>query len=131
MPYIDGGDQELGPAKKEPRRTLEPDEQDRLSGDMRELYDRLLPSAESEERRAELVDKLDRILKETWPERDVRVNVFGSSGNLLSSTDSDVDICLTTTANGGMNMHSLAKALDKRTFLAEPCNFATRADTAF
>jgi len=49
MPYLDGGDQELAPPKKEPRRTLDPHEQDKLSGDMRELYDRLLPSQQSEQ----------------------------------------------------------------------------------
>lgn len=114
MPYIDGGDQELGPPKKEPKRTLTPNEQDKLSGDMRELYDRLLPSEESEDRRSKLVAKLDRILNEEWPDNDIRVNVFGSSGNLLSSTDSDVDICITTPLKKLESMHSLAALLDKR-----------------
>lgn len=114
MPYVEGGDQELGPPKKEPKRTLTPDEQDKLSGDMRELYDRLLPSQESEDRRGKLVEKLDRILNEEWPDNNIRVNVFGSSGNLLSSTDSDVDICVTTPLKKLESMHSLAALLDKR-----------------
>jgi len=89
IPYKDGGNDPLPPPKTEPKKALEPDEEDKLSGDMRELYDRLLPSKESEERRAKLVSKLEDILEKTWPGNDIKVNVFGSSGNLLSSTDSD------------------------------------------
>jgi DNA polymerase sigma len=116
IPYVDGGHEELGPPKKEPKKTLDPNEQDRLSGDMRELYDRLLPSEESEERRAKLLVKLDRILNEEWPGNDIRVNVFGSSGNLLSTTDSDVDICITTPLRKLDSMHALAQLLARRTF---------------
>jgi DNA polymerase sigma len=92
---------------------LEPDEREKLSGDMRELYDRLLPSEESEERRAQLVKKLERILNEEWPGHDIRVNVFGSSGNLLSSSDSDVDICITTPLKKLETMHAIATLLNK------------------
>jgi DNA polymerase sigma len=113
IPYVDGGNEELGPPKKEPKKTLEPDEHEKLSGDMRELYDRLLPSQESEERRAQLVTKLERILNEEWPGNDIRVNVFGSSGNLLSSSDSDVDICITTPLKKLETMHAIAMLLDK------------------
>lgn len=56
---------------------------------MRELYDRILPSAESEERRAKFKQKLERILNEQWPGNDIKVHVFGSSGNMLCSSDSD------------------------------------------
>ena len=115
IPYVDGGNEELGPPKKEPKSTLDPDEDKKLSGDMRELYDRLLPSAESEERRAKLIQKLERILNDEWPGQDIRVNVFGSSGNLLSSTDSDVDICITTPLKRLESMHSLAALLHRRT----------------
>jgi DNA polymerase sigma len=110
---VDGGNEELGPPKKEPKKTLEPDEHEKLSGDMRELYDRLLPSQESEERRAQLVKKLERILNEEWPGNDIRVNVFGSSGNLLSSSDSDVDICITTPLKKLETMHAIAMLLNK------------------
>ena len=89
IPYKDGGNEPLPPPQKEPKHMLEPDEDDKLSGDMRELYDRLLPSEESEERRRKLVIKLEEILNNEWPCHDIRVNVFGSSGNLLSSSDSD------------------------------------------
>lgn len=115
IPYVDGGNEELGPPKKEPKKSLEPDEHEKLSGDMRELYDRLLPSQESEDRRTKLVEKLDRILNAEWPGNDIRVNVFGSSGNLLSSSDSDVDICITTPLKKLESMHSIAVLLSKST----------------
>ncbi|KAF2164672.1 hypothetical protein M409DRAFT_56485 [Zasmidium cellare ATCC 36951] len=126
MPYNEGGDQELRPPKKEPKRTLTPNEQDKLSGDMRELYDRLLPSQESEDRRARLIEKLDRILNEEWPDSDIHVNVFGSSGNLLSSTDSDVDICITTPLKKLESMHSLAALLDKNGMEKVVCRAAAK-----
>ncbi|EMC98876.1 hypothetical protein BAUCODRAFT_46923, partial [Baudoinia panamericana UAMH 10762] len=85
----------------------------KLSGDMRELYDRLLPSPESEERRARLVEKLHKMMSDEWPEANIRVNVFGSSGNLLSSSDSDVDICITTSKQGLDSMHALAMLLHR------------------
>jgi predicted nucleotidyltransferase len=115
IPYVDGGNEELGPPKKEPKKTLQPDEEKKLSADMRELYNRLLPSDESEERRTKLVKKLNRILNDRWPGNGIRVNVFGSSGNLLSSTDSDVDICVTTPPSKSLeSMHSLAQTLAGR-----------------
>lgn len=113
IPYVEGGNEELGPPKKELKKTLDPDEHEKLSGDLRELYDRLLPSEESEKRRAQLVEKLERILNEEWPGNDIRVNVFGSSGNLLSSSDSDVDICITTPLKKLESMHSIAMLLHK------------------
>lgn len=91
----------LGPDKLEPelaplKQKLSPAEDDKLSGDMRELYDRLLPSEESENRRRRLVRKLEKLLNDRWPGHDITVHVFGSSGNNLGTTDSDVDICITT-----------------------------------
>ncbi|KAI7226360.1 Nucleotidyltransferase [Hortaea werneckii] len=112
IPYTEGGEKELEPPQKEPKKHMEPQEEDKLSGDMRELYDRLLPSDESEERRRKLVKKFERIMNDEWPNNDIRVNVFGSSGNLLSSTDSDVDICVTTPLKKLESMHSLAMLLD-------------------
>lgn len=88
MPYSLGG--ELLPEEKEPsKKHLEPDEDKKLEGDMKEVYDQLLPSAESEERRTKLVQKLESLLNTQWPGNDIRVRVFGSSGNKLCSSDSD------------------------------------------
>ncbi|KAF2481360.1 hypothetical protein BDY17DRAFT_317986 [Neohortaea acidophila] len=113
IPYVEGGNEELGPPKKEPKKFLEPDEHHKLSGDMRELYDRLLPSQESEDRKKQLLRKLERILNEEWPGQDIRVHVFGSSGNDLSSSDSDVDICITTPLKKLESMHAIATLLHK------------------
>lgn len=72
-----------------PKACLNPEEDEKLSGDMRELYDRLLPSGESQDRRRRLVEKLSRILHSEWPGNEFKVHVFGSSGNLLCTTESD------------------------------------------
>ena len=88
VPYSLGGDK-LERASTMPKKYLDPNEEDKLSGDMRELYNRILPSAESEDRRAKFIKKLEKILHEQWPGNDIEVHVFGSSGNLLCSSDSD------------------------------------------
>ncbi|KAK2737789.1 hypothetical protein FQN55_000900 [Onygenales sp. PD_40] len=95
IPYSLGSEllpKELAPLKEQ----LDPAEEKKLSGDMRELYDRLLPSQESEQRRSKFVHKLEKLLNKQWPGNDITVRVFGSSGNKLCSSDSDVDICITT-----------------------------------
>ncbi|KAK7526803.1 uncharacterized protein IWZ02DRAFT_182543 [Phyllosticta citriasiana] len=96
-----------------PKASLNPDEDEKLSGDMRELYDRLLPSGESQDRRRRLVEKLSRILHSEWPGNEFKVHVFGSSGNLLCTTESDVDICIQTPMRKLESVHMLAEALAK------------------
>lgn len=88
IPYSVGGDQ-LERPKVMPKKYLAPAEEGKLSGDMRELYDRILPSKESDERRAKFKQKLEHILNEQWPGNEIKVHVFGSSGNMLCSNDSD------------------------------------------
>lgn len=88
IPYHIGGDQ-LEKAKTTPRKFLNPADEEKLSGDMRELYDRILPSAESNARRAKLKEKLELLLNNQWPGNDITVHIFGSSGNLLCTSDSD------------------------------------------
>lgn len=85
----DIGDEILEKVKEEPKKALDPNEDDKLSGDMRELYDRLLPTQESEERRQKLVEKLERILSKEWPGNEFTVHVFGSSENMLCTSESD------------------------------------------
>lgn len=63
--------------------------EEKLSGDMRELYDRLLPSAESDARRVRLMEKLEKILYQEWPGNEFKAHIFGSSGNLLCTSESD------------------------------------------
>lgn len=87
MPYTLGGDvlpEEKGPLKEQ----LGPEEE-KLTADMTEIYDRLLPSAESDDRRQQLVRKLEKLFNDQWPGREIKVHVFGSSGNKLCSSDSD------------------------------------------
>ncbi|KAF2400989.1 hypothetical protein EJ06DRAFT_521635 [Trichodelitschia bisporula] len=107
------GDALLDPPAEEPKSALDPDEEKKLTGDMRELYDRLLPSPESEARRLQFVKKLDKILHTEWPGNDFTVLIFGSSGNLLCTNDSDVDICIQTPMKSLETMHPLAEALHK------------------
>lgn len=65
------------------------EEERKLSTDMREIYDRLLPSPAVEDNREKLVQKLEKMFNDEWPGHDIRVHRFGSSGNLLCSDDSD------------------------------------------
>lgn len=88
MPYTLGGDllpEEKGALQEQ----LGEEEEQKLTADMMEIYDRLLPSAESDDRRQHLVRKLERLFNDQWPGRDIKVHIFGSSGNKLCSSDSD------------------------------------------
>jgi hypothetical protein len=122
----------LEKAPEEPKKTLDPHEDDKLSGDMRELYDRLQPPDENTQRRNQFVKKLQDILETEFPGNEFKVHVFGSSGNMLYTSESDgrsctvspawplltatiVDICIQTPMKRLEEMHQLAEALAKRT----------------
>lgn len=85
----DIGDAPLERPKEVPKKALSPDEEKKLSGDMRELYDRLLPTPDRDKKRLQFVDKLGRILRKEWPGNEFHVHVFGSSGNMLCTNESD------------------------------------------
>ena len=68
---------------------LSEDEERALTTDMRELFNRLLPTDDIEKNRQKLVHKLEKLFNDEWPGHDIRVHLFGSSGNLLCSDDSD------------------------------------------
>lgn len=76
---------------------LSENDERQLTTDMRTFYDRLKPTDAVEEKRHKLVQKLEKLLNDAWPGCSIRVNLFGSSGNLLCTDDSDVDICIETT----------------------------------
>jgi hypothetical protein len=95
VPYSLGPDR-LEPDPEVPKSLLTPSEESRLTTDIQELYSRLLPTPASEERREKLVGKLQSMLRDQWPGHNIQVNVFGSTGNKLGATGSDVDICITT-----------------------------------
>ncbi|KAL4792374.1 hypothetical protein BDV19DRAFT_255254 [Aspergillus venezuelensis] len=96
IPYSIGAD--MLPEEKEGlKERLPPEEENKLTEEMLKVYHRLLPSSESETRRRKFVRKLEDLLNRQWPGSEIKVHVFGSSGNKLCSSDSDVDICISTT----------------------------------
>ena len=95
IPYSLGGDK-LEPSPRKVKKHLEASEEETLSGDMEELYGKILPSPESEDRRARFLVKLERILNDRWPGNNIKVHVFGSTGNLLYTSDSDGTMALST-----------------------------------
>ncbi|EEA28999.1 hypothetical protein EYB26_002254 [Talaromyces marneffei] len=110
IPYSIGGD--LLPEEKIGlKEGLNKEEEEKLSAEMQDLYEQLLPSAESDERRRQLVQKLEKLFNEQWPGNNIDVHVFGSSGNKLCTSDSDVDICITTSFKQLENVCLLAEVL--------------------
>lgn len=89
IPYSVGNDRLEKLDLQTVKSKLTEDEERKLATDMREVYDRLLPTAAVEENRKKLVLKLEKIFNDEWPGHDIRVHLFGSSGNLLCSDDSD------------------------------------------
>jgi hypothetical protein len=87
--YTDNGTDRLPKLDPSPQATLNSEEEDKLKADMRTLYDRLLPTSDSSRSREQVVDKLQNILTEAWPGKSIRVAIFGSSGNLLYTSNSD------------------------------------------
>ncbi|KAL2016174.1 hypothetical protein VTK56DRAFT_4092 [Thermocarpiscus australiensis] len=96
MPYSLGTDRLEKVDSDKIKSKLSEEEERKLEADMRELYNRLLPTEEIENNRRKLVKKLEKLFNDEWPGHDIKVHLFGSSGNLLCSDDSDVDICITT-----------------------------------
>ncbi|KAH8885631.1 hypothetical protein GQ53DRAFT_351022 [Thozetella sp. PMI_491] len=96
MPYSIGTEKLEKVGRDKIKDKLPDDVEKKLTTDMRELYDRLLPTEEIEKHRQKLVQKLEKLFNEEWPGHDIRVHLFGSSGNLLCTDDSDVDMCITT-----------------------------------
>lgn len=95
IPYSLGADilsEEKGALKEQ----LSSDEEKKLSTELMDLYDRLLPSAESDDRRRQLVQKLEKLFNDQWPGHNIKANIFGSSGNKLCSSDSDGRFSLDT-----------------------------------
>ncbi|KAJ5919706.1 hypothetical protein N7454_009541 [Penicillium verhagenii] len=113
IPYNLGTD--ILPEEKEAlKEKLEPEQEQKLTAEIMDLYDRLLPSAESDDRRRQLVQKLEKLFNDQWPGHEIKANVFGSSGNKLCSSDSDVDICITTNLKDLEHVCLLAEVLAKR-----------------
>ncbi|ETN40376.1 uncharacterized protein HMPREF1541_04653 [Cyphellophora europaea CBS 101466] len=110
VPYSLGPDK-LPPDSTNAAKQLSHDREQCLTRDMRELYGHLVPTLESEDRRKRFIAKLERILCEKWPSTSIKVNVFGSTGNNLGTSDSDVDICITTDNKELLRVCSIAELL--------------------
>ncbi|KAH6854811.1 hypothetical protein B0I37DRAFT_410866 [Chaetomium sp. MPI-CAGE-AT-0009] len=96
MPYSLGTDRLENVSADKVKSKLSDEEEAKLETHIQELFGRLLPTDAIENNRRKLVSKLEKLFNDEWPGHDIRVNLFGSSGNLLCSDDSDVDICITT-----------------------------------
>ncbi|KAG0294520.1 hypothetical protein BGZ98_001743 [Dissophora globulifera] len=92
---------------------LAPECEAKLSMDMVDLFENLLPTEESHLRRTALVKKVENILHTEWPGQDFRAHPFGSTVNDLGTSSSDVDICIMTTWTGLKNVQMLANAFRK------------------
>ncbi|OBZ81971.1 Poly(A) RNA polymerase cid13 [Choanephora cucurbitarum] len=88
---------------------LDIQQEDNLSIDVIQLYNDLLPSKESHDRRTKFVSLMERLLNNEWPDHEIKANVFGSSVNDLGTSSSDVDLCITTPWLGLRNVRILAK----------------------
>ena len=107
------GPEPLERVKSELKPRLTHEEDQKLTLDMQKLYEELQPTTESEECRSQFIGKLDTILRERWPASSIKVNVFGSTGNNLGTSDSDVDICITTDCKEMERVCNIAELLAK------------------
>jgi hypothetical protein len=131
MPYKLGSDKLEKVKTSTIKEQLTPEEDKRLTAEMRELYERdLLPSNESTSRRQKFVQKLKDLLNKEWPGHNIDVHMFGSSGNMLCTDESDgmhlllplifylltsiVDICITTDWKELEDVCMLAELLGRR-----------------
>lgn len=89
MPYSGGSDRLESKDTSKIKGKLTEEEERQVATDMREIYDRLLPTEAVEEKRKLLLKKLEDIFNKEWPGHDIRAHLFGSSGNLLCSDASD------------------------------------------
>ncbi|KAG0355695.1 hypothetical protein BG005_005372 [Podila minutissima] len=92
---------------------LPPEREAKLSMEMIDLFESLLPTEESHNRRTRLIKKIEDILHLEWPGQDIKAEPFGSTVNGLGTSTSDVDLCITTTWPGLKNVQMLATAFRK------------------
>ncbi|CAG8770246.1 7436_t:CDS:2, partial [Dentiscutata erythropus] len=85
------------------------------------LYKKLLPSKKTNENRDRLVMKIKKILSNEWPDHEIEVHLFGSSVNLLGTSTSDVDLCITTPSRELENISVLFVKLQKYNMKITEC----------
>jgi DNA polymerase sigma len=89
MPYSLGTDRLEKVDLSKVKSKLTEEEEQRLNADLLKLYKQLLPTKPIEGNRKKLVAKLEKLFNDKWPGRDIKVHLFGSSGNNTCSDDSD------------------------------------------
>lgn len=89
IPYSVGNDRLEKLDLRTVKSKLTEDEERKLATDMGEVFDRLIPTDAVQQNRKKLVAKLEKMFNDEWPGHDIKVNLFGSSGNYLCSDDSD------------------------------------------
>ncbi|EPE08392.1 poly rna polymerase cid11 [Ophiostoma piceae UAMH 11346] len=114
MPYSLGTDRLDDVPLDKVKAKLSDEDEKKLTADIKELYSKLQPSDKTNKKRERFVNKLQLIFNEEWPGHDIRVHIFGSSGNMLCSDDSDVDICITTNWKELENVCMIAEVLANR-----------------
>ncbi|KAI9047078.1 hypothetical protein LZ554_009151 [Drepanopeziza brunnea f. sp. 'monogermtubi'] len=92
---------------------LTADDEKTLTAEMEKMYNTLLPTPKSDRNREAMLKKLEDLFNREWPGHDIRAHVFGSSGNLLCTDESDVDICITTEWDAMPNVCMVADLLAK------------------
>lgn len=107
------GPEKLSAESEEVKKTLGSVEEKRLTSHMQQLYSRLVPTQESEEKRNRFISKLESLLQSRWPGQQIKVSVFGSTGNRLGTNESDIDICISTNCKELEHVCSIAELLDK------------------
>ncbi|KAG0248260.1 hypothetical protein BG011_000267 [Mortierella polycephala] len=85
----------------------------RLTMEMYSLFESLLPTEESHQRRTKLISKIEHIVNTEWPGQDIKVLPFGSTVNDLGTNTSDVDICIWTSWLGLQGVEMLAEMFRK------------------
>ncbi|KAF9124394.1 hypothetical protein BG015_005094, partial [Linnemannia schmuckeri] len=92
---------------------LSPEREGRLTMEMYSLFETILPTEESHQRRTRLISKIEEIVETEWPGQDIRVLPFGSTINDLGTNTSDVDICILTSWLGLQGVEMLADVFRK------------------
>ncbi|CAG8842245.1 22656_t:CDS:2, partial [Gigaspora margarita] len=103
------------------KRQIDQDNELILSAKMWMLYKTLLPSKKNNENRDRLVMKIEEILSNEWPGHEINVHLFGSSVNLLGTSASDVDLCVTTPNRELENISALSVKLQKYNMIITEC----------
>ncbi|KAF9132925.1 hypothetical protein BGW39_011013 [Mortierella sp. 14UC] len=92
---------------------LTPELEGRLTMEMYSLFETILPTEESHQRRTRLISKIEEIVETEWPGQDIRVLPFGSTINDLGTNTSDVDVCILTSWLGLQGVEMLAEVFRK------------------